>query len=91
MNEWFAQHPWITYLIIFVLVAFIYNKVFRVRKLPLLKDLIVYLIMAVGSFLLLIFQIDGLPIVPSMGVAVLLMAVVRVRYWVTERSRKKPE
>jgi hypothetical protein len=62
------------------------------RKLPLLKDLIVYLLLGVGSFLLLIFQLDAeLPIIPSLAIAVLLMLIVRIRYWITERSGKKED
>lgn len=90
MTGWLAQHPWITYILIFVFLVYIYNKVFRVRKLPILKNLIVYLLMGLGAFLLLIFQIDaGLPMVFSLAIAVALMLMVRIRYFVEERSKKK--
>lgn len=92
MNEWLAAHLWVTYLLIFVLISFIYVKVFRTRKLPLLKSLIVYVLIAIGSVVLLIFQVDaGLPIVPSLSVAVLLMAIVKARYMLQNlRSPRKP-
>lgn len=89
MNEWLFEHVWITYALIYVLVTYVYNKVFRVRKLPLLKDAIVYLLLGVGSFMLLIFQMFGLPIVLSLLVAVGLMLLVRVRYFVEGRAKRK--
>jgi 4-hydroxybenzoate polyprenyltransferase len=91
MNLWFGEHLWITYLIIYVFVAFIYSKVFKTRRLPLLKELIVYLLIGVGTLILLIFQVDaGLPIIPSLAVAILLMLMVRIRYFVQgRRSRRK--
>lgn len=88
MREWFLNHPWITYLIIFVLITYVYNKVFRARKLPLLKDLIIYLLLALGSLMLLFFQLAGLPIVPSLSIAVILMLMVRIRYFIQERQTK---
>jgi hypothetical protein len=43
--------------------------------------------MAFGCLLLLIFQVDaGLPIVPSLAVAVVLMAMTRVRALVEKRQ-----
>ncbi|GGH26516.1 YlaH-like family protein [Paenibacillus segetis] len=89
MQHWFANHPVISYVIILVLVFFVYNKVFRVgQKLPLLKEVILYVLMAIGSFLLLIFQIDKLPIIQCLLVAVILMLMVRIRYFVEGRRNK---
>ena len=43
----------------FVLITYVYNKVFRVKqKLPLLKEILLYVLMALGSAILLVFQID---------------------------------
>ncbi|MFD1176029.1 YlaH-like family protein [Paenibacillus puldeungensis] len=92
MQAWFAEHPVIAYLMIFVLIVFVYNKVFRAQqKLSLIKEIILYLLMASGSFLLLIFQIDKLPIIQCLLVAVILMLMVRIRYFVEGRQRKKNE
>lgn len=84
-------YNWIYYVLIYILLIFIYNKVFRTRKLPILKSAIVYILIAIGSFMLLVFQIDaGLPIVYSLGVAVLLMLIVRIRYMIEKiRDRKQ--
>ncbi len=89
MNEWFFENVWITYAIIFLLVTYVYNRVFRVRKLPLLKNVIVYSLIGIGSFLLLFFQMMGLPIILSLAVAVFLMLIFRVRTYVEEWVNKK--
>lgn len=90
MQQWLFEHPWITYILIYVFLVYIYNKVFRVRKLPILKDAVIYLTIAVGAFVLLLFQLDlELPIVISLGVAVALMLTVRIRYWMLEREQRK--
>ncbi|MCI3919722.1 YlaH-like family protein [Paenibacillus sp. TRM 82003] len=89
MKEWLFEHVWITYALIYVLVTYVFNKVFRVRKLPLLKEALIYLSLGAGSFLLLLFQMFGLPIVASLLVAVGLMLTVRVRYYVEGRAKRK--
>ncbi|CAM3433864.1 YlaH-like family protein [Marinicrinis lubricantis] len=81
---------WVIYLIIFIFIAYIYNKVFRARKLPLLKEAIVYILLALGAFLLLIFETDSsLPIVYSLSVAVGLMLTLRIRYFVMDLQKKR--
>jgi hypothetical protein len=89
MNEWFGTHMILTYILIFILLSFVYNKVFRTRKLPVLKALIVYLLMGAGSILLLFFQIAGLPIILCLGVAVLMMLILRIRYFIEKRSGRR--
>ncbi|MDF2721686.1 MAG: hypothetical protein K0Q59_1361 [Paenibacillus sp.] len=92
MQQWLEQHPLITYILIYVFLVYIYNKVFRMRKLPLLKDAVIYLTMAVGAGILWLFQLDlQLPIVISLGVAVALMLTVRIRYWTIAREKRKAE
>jgi hypothetical protein len=89
MNEWFGNHIYLTYILIFILLSFVYNKVFRTRKLPVLKALIIYLLIGVGSILLLFFQIAGLPIILCLGVAVLMMLILRIRYFIEKRSGRR--
>jgi predicted tellurium resistance membrane protein TerC len=92
MQEWFASHPLISYIVIFVLITYVYNKVFRVKqKLPLLKEILLYILMALGSAILLVFQIDKLPIIQCLLVAVALMLMVRIRYFVEDRQKKKAQ
>jgi hypothetical protein len=89
LNEWFGSHIIITYILIFILLSFVYNKVFRTRKLPVLKAVIIYLLMGLGSVLLLFFQIAGLPIILCLGVAVLMMLILRLRYFIEKRNGRR--
>lgn len=91
LNKWFLHHPFITFFIIFAFVAFIYNKVFQVQqKLSIGKTILVYVLIAIGSVMLLFFQIVGrLPIILCLGVAIFLMLLVRIRYFIEGRAKKK--
>ncbi|MBR2569915.1 MAG: YlaH-like family protein [Paenibacillus sp.] len=91
MQTWLAEHPLVSYVLIFLCVMYIFNKVFRVRKLPILQEVAIHVLMAIGCFLLLIFQIDKLPILQCLLVAVALMFMVRVRYFVEARQKKKEQ
>ena len=92
-TEWFADHLLITYLIIFAFTVFIYNKVFRVRKLPILKEIIVYIMIGLGSLMLLLFQVDAsLPIIPSLAVAIIMMVMYHFRVmYVTWRNKTRQD
>lgn len=90
LNVWFGNHLYITYLLIFIFMSYVYNKVFRTRKLPVLKTAIIYVLLAIGSVMLLVFQIVGLPIVLCLAVAISLMFLVRIRYFIEKRSGNRP-
>ncbi|RAP76680.1 YlaH-like family protein [Paenibacillus montanisoli] len=79
MQNWFHAHPFLTYLIILALTIYIFNAVFRVKRLPILKEVLVHLVMAAGSFVLFILQFDKLPIIQCMSVAVFMMVLLRGR------------
>lgn len=86
----FGVYNWVYFILIYMFLIFIYNKVFRTRRLPIIKNAIVYLLIAIGAFMLLIFQIDaGLPIVYSLGVAIFMMLLVRIRYFIEGRRKRK--
>ncbi|MCE3202575.1 YlaH-like family protein [Paenibacillus sonchi] len=90
MQNWFAEHPIVAYIVIFILLTYVYNRVFRVnQKLPIGKEIVLYVMMALGSGMLLIFQHDKLPIIQCLLVAVGLMLLVRVRYMVEARQKRK--
>lgn len=89
MQTWLAAHPVISYLLIFAFITFVFNKVFRVKRLPILKEVIVLVFIALGSYILLIFQIDKLPIIQCLAVAIALMFMVRIRYFIEDRRKKQ--
>lgn len=79
MQNWFHAHPILTYIIILCLTIYIFNAVFRVQRLPILKEILVHLVMAFGSFILFVLQFDKLPIIQCMSVAVAMMLMLRGR------------
>lgn len=88
MTEWLDQLPnWGTYLVILVLTGVIYQTAFA-RPLPLLKNLVVYLVLAIGCYLLLIFDILGFPIIPSLLITVGLIIITRIRLAMTRKKQK---
>jgi hypothetical protein len=91
LNEWFGNHVIVTYILIFLFLSYVYNKVFRTRKLPVSKTLILYLLLAIGSVMLLFFQIAGLPIILCLAVAMLLMVILRIRYFMENRTGRKSQ
>jgi 4-hydroxybenzoate polyprenyltransferase len=89
MTEWFREHPYITFVLIYAMITYVYNKVFKVRRLPVLKEAIIYLMLALGALMLLFFQLGALPIVPCLAVAIGLMLMVRIRYFFQDRRLNK--
>ncbi|AJY76349.1 YlaH-like family protein [Paenibacillus beijingensis] len=88
MQHWLSVHPLISYLIILGCIIYIFNKVFRPqKKLPILKEIAVYLFMALGSAVLLLLQIDKLPIIQCMAVAIAMMMLLRIRQFKDRRKR----
>lgn len=89
MREWLDQFPvWVDYLLIFFLSGVVYQTAFA-RPLPLLKNLIVYLALAIGSYLLLIFHILGFPIIPSLLIAAGIIFITRIRFMLTKKKEEK--
>lgn len=95
MQEWLSDHKLVSYLLILGFTIYIFNKVFRAQqKLPLFKEILVYALIAFGSFVLMILQVDKLPIIQCMGIAVLMMLMLRGRQlydkWKGNRSEDAP-
>ncbi|QHT60324.1 hypothetical protein GXP70_10475 [Paenibacillus lycopersici] len=80
MQNWLHDHPVITYVLILAFTIYIFNAVFRAQKrLPILKEILVHVIMAIGAFVLFVLQFDKLPILQCMAVAVFMMLLLRGR------------
>lgn len=80
MQEWLSEHKLVSYLLILGFTIYIFNSVFRPQaKLPIIKEILVYIVMAIGSFVLMIMQVDKLPIIQCMGIAVIMMLMLRGR------------
>jgi cobalamin biosynthesis protein CobD/CbiB len=80
MQTWLHDHPLLTYVLILAFTIYIFNAVFRAQKrLPILKEILVHVVMAVGAFVLFVLQYDKLPILQCMAVAVFMMLLLRGR------------
>jgi hypothetical protein len=86
MQQWFHDHPIISYLLILACTVYIFNAVFRMGRLPILKEIAVHLVMAIGCLVLLLLQLDKLPIIQCMAVAVGMMALLRMRQFYDKRK-----
>jgi len=91
MQTWFHDHPIVSYLLILAFTIYIFNAVFRMGRLPLLKEAIVHLVMAAGCLILLVLQLDKLPIIQCMGVAVIMMLMLRARQLYDKRRNRKAD
>ncbi|SDT37268.1 YlaH-like protein [Paenibacillaceae bacterium GAS479] len=92
MQDWLSDHPLVTYILILASVIYIFNKVFRAQqRLPLLKEILVYFVMAFGSGVLLVLQIDKLPILQCMAVAIAMMFLLRIRQFNDRRLAKRQQ
>ena len=89
MQQWFSEHHLISYLLILAFTIYIFNSVFRMGRLPILKEIVVYIIMAAGCLILLVLQIDKLPIIQCMAVAVVMMIMVRLRQIYDKRKNRQ--
>ncbi|MCY1249642.1 YlaH-like protein [compost metagenome] len=86
MQMWFHDHPVISYLLIVACTIYIFNTVFRMEKLPILKEILVHIVLALGCLILLLLQLDKLPIIQCMAVAVGMMALLRMRQFYDKRK-----
>lgn len=93
MQEWLSEHKLISFLLILGFTLYIFHNVFRPQavKLPLLRKLAMYLTMIIGSAILMILQVDKLPIVQCMGIAVLMMLTLRCRQLYDSWKKKKAD
>ena len=64
-------------------------RCFAAARLPILKEILVHLIMAFGSFVLFVLQIDKLPIIQCMAVAVVMMLLLRGRQLYDKRNQRQ--
>jgi len=81
MQAWLSEHPLISFLLILGMTFYIFQNVFRPQqvRLPLLKAIFMYVTMIIGAGILLIMQIDRLPIIQCMAVAIVMMVMLRAR------------
>lgn len=78
---------WILYVLNLIFGAIAYKLGFA-RSLPLLKSVIVYIMLAVGTYILTIFSIFKLPITESLIIISLVLAIYRFRLHLQRKSKQ---
>lgn len=83
---WISQvPPWSLYFIILLLSVVIYKVAFA-RKLPPLKALVVYFVLALGCVLFWIMQLALFPMIQALLITVVIIIVTRVRLWYSKKQ-----
>lgn len=79
---------WIFYVLnlIFSIIAY---KLGFARELPLKKEILVYIMLALGVFILTIFTLLSLPITESLVIISLVLAIYRYRLHLTRKKKEK--
>ncbi|MDA8353896.1 MAG: hypothetical protein M0Z65_12115 [Firmicutes bacterium] len=85
INIWLKSHPLISYLVIVTMTAIVYKVAFA-RRLPVLKSLLVYVVLAVGCLLLWVMFFLRFPIIEILGITLVMIAVARIRMWMGARK-----
>lgn len=78
---------WIFYVLNLIFASIAYKLGFA-RQLPLLKSILVYFLLALGTFILAVFSILKLPITESLIIISFVLGIYRYRLH-QERSAKK--
>ncbi|MDR6224852.1 YlaH-like family protein [Desmospora profundinema] len=89
IHDFLRQTPWAGYLTILVLTATVYKIAFA-RKLPILKSLVVYIVLALGCILFWLMYILLFPILEILLVTLVLIAAARIRMAMGNR-KTQPE
>lgn len=76
---------WLLYITIFLLAAIVYRLGFA-KKLPLLKNVIIYVLLALGCTILTFFAVF-LPIAEGLVIAALVLIIYKVRLYQSKKTR----
>lgn len=68
---------WLQYLFIVILTVIVFRLGFA-KKLPLLKNIVIYVSLSIGCFILLFFSFS-LPVAESLSVAALILIIYKIR------------
>ncbi|AEH48734.1 YlaH-like family protein [Parageobacillus thermoglucosidasius] len=74
---------WLLYITVFVLSAIVYRLGFA-RKLPLLKNVIIYVLLALGCTILTFFAVF-LPVAEGLVVAALVLIIYKLRLYQSKK------
>lgn len=87
VNNFGTDHIFLIFYVLNVIFSFIAYKLGFARKLPIGKSIFVYIVLALGNFILTIFSGFGLPITESLIIISAVLGIYRFRLH-QERTRK---
>ncbi|WP_040204755.1 YlaH-like family protein [Neobacillus jeddahensis] len=76
---------WLQYLYIVILSAIVYKLGFA-KKLPLLKNIVIYIFLLIGCLIMLVFSY-ALPIAEGLACAALLLIIYKIRLHQTKKHQ----
>ncbi|SHG89189.1 YlaH-like family protein [Virgibacillus chiguensis] len=87
LEQFGTEHMFLTLYILNLIFSIISFKLGFARKLTLIKTIIVYIMLALGVYLLTIFSIFQLPITESLILISLVLAIYRFRLYQERKNR----
>lgn len=87
------ENPTVGFLLLYAIVAILNIIVFNLgfaRKLPLLKNMIVYIALLIGSFVLTFLAI-GLPIAEGLMIASIVLIIYKIRLHQTKKANHQDD
>ncbi|WP_404452465.1 YlaH-like family protein [Virgibacillus necropolis] len=88
LSNYGTDHIFTIFYVLNLIFGSIAFKLGFARQLPLLKTIFVYIMLAVGTYVLTIFSIFGLPITASLIIISIVLGIYRLRLH-QERKRKQ--
>lgn len=88
LSQYGTEHLYTILYVLNLIFGAIAFKLGFAKKLPILKSIFVYIMLAVGTYILTIFSIFGLPITESLIIISIVLGIYRLRLS-QERKRKQ--
>lgn len=88
LSQYGAEHIFTIFYVLNLIFGAVAFKLGFARQLPLLKTIFVYIMLAIGTYILTIFSIFGLPITESIIIISIVLGIYRLRLY-QERKRKQ--
>jgi len=87
--DFLFHHIFWTFYILNMIFGVIAYKLGFAKELPLLKSIIVYILLAIGMFVVTIFSIAKLPMTETLIIISLVLGIYRYRLYKDRKSRKE--
>jgi len=85
LNNFNTDYTFIVFFIVIFLLSVLAYELGFARKLPLLKSMIVYILLLIGTYITTIFAVLQMPIIESLIIISLVLGIYRFRMY---RERK---